>query len=86
MTSMREKIARAIYSTDDRIRAWAEWDDLEDDDPTRLSSFKRADAVLDALMEPTEGMFRAGYEKDIMALRGCDSIFVAMITADKEGK
>jgi len=54
MTSMREKIARAIYHGTPRNKPW----DL-------LSAYKReqyvheAHAVLDALMEPTEGMVAA---------------------------
>jgi hypothetical protein len=49
MTSMREKIARAIHA-----KTLGVWELL---DPIYQAAYlEQADAALDALMEPTEGM------------------------------
>ena len=68
MTSMREKIGGVIL----------------------LGLMKRdsydvvADAVLDALMEPTEGMLDAAGGAGAPSLKR--AVFTAMVTAAKEGK
>lgn len=51
MMSMREKIARAIYHSTPRNKPW---DVLKPEFQRQYG--KQADAVLDALMEPTKGM------------------------------
>lgn len=79
MTSMREKIARAIDPS--AFRFWQQSYDYEmlqsgDDKEAQgfanwahstKSAFERADAVLDALMDPTDGMALASvnYAEDV---------------------
>lgn len=87
--SMREKIAMAIANADDSSHVIlgrgaftnSEWKGFE----------KIADAVLDALMEPTEGMKQIGvayanWPNDELGLHMMGSSFKAMIRAAKEGK
>ena len=95
MTSMREKIARAVW---ERRRAFAltsagivlerfdeQWGDTNAAEANDI--YGEVDAVLDALMEPTEGMLGAFHQM-------CDDNgsclvkpgYQAMIIAAKEGK
>jgi len=79
---MREKIARAIYHGTPRNKPWEQ-----------LSAYKRgqyvreADAVLDALKEPTEGMVDAGWDNlpDDESRFSPSNIFEAMIQAARDG-
>lgn len=76
--NMREKIARAICK--------ASGDDWDREGPEGLMQAygQAADAVLDALMEPTEGMVKAGRA----AIPYPDTIeapFTAMIQAARDG-
>lgn len=67
MTSMREKIARAIADEVGRRK--------------NVSVEQLADAALNALSEPTEGMARASGD----GISTSERIFVAMIQAAKDG-
>jgi len=83
--SMREKMAKAMAG-----RAAYVWDQMNDGE--RLRWFAYADAVLDALMEPTIGMIKAVEEDYYMGKKGCPTCgggrpaFTALIRAAKEGK
>lgn len=86
--SMREKIARAIYHSQPRNRTF----DLLKVEYQR-QYLRKADAVLDALMEPTEGMITEGFavnSDDIgqpeRAKRGQVRVFRAMIQAARDGE
>jgi len=98
MTSMREKIARAICTYMEAgfpTRVQMEWGELSA--PARAAMFARADAVLDALMEPTSGMELAGglkyeamwFENDDaftgVIFTDMGAIFRAMIQAARDG-
>ena len=84
--SMREKIARAIFhkiTSDDDPSAWGRYPG------NHHACYQAADAALDALMEPTEGMVDSGIEHTNMLavpLIRIPNSFKAMILAAKEGK
>jgi hypothetical protein len=85
--TMREKIARIMISGNSPEL----WESLAPE--SKHFWLERADAVFDALAEPTEGMANAGansirrfnpdYDRDYDAAA---DLFKAMITAAKEGK
>lgn len=94
--TMREKMARAIHDTvprhfprDVAVRPW-------EDEPPRVREplLAVADAVLDALLEPTEGMIEFGIDAAKTAADHYERIsssaiktaFQAMIQAAKDGK
>lgn len=86
---MREKIARAIALADERNGAAPYEYRITQSKHAKEQLFDEVDAVLDALMEPTTGMLRAGDKvlcEEIVC--NCDEreIFLAMIHAAKEGK
>ena len=53
---MRERIARAIFRVKSR---GCDWDQSIESDAYKKHMFAMADAVLDAMREPTEGMLAA---------------------------
>lgn len=79
--TMREKIARAMYSSQNRDDDWIYH---EDDGPVRAEYRAMADAVLDILMEPTRDMLTAfvDAETDLETVR---TRYRAMIQAAKDG-
>lgn len=91
--NMREKIARAIdgrpFSEDWKIHFWLP----PTRDKARKNAFRQADAVLAALMEPTEEMISAADEamrhKVVTGSARIETLkvgFLAMIHAAKEGE
>ena len=97
MTSMREKIARAIaagFEKDFPARTQQTWEELSL--PAKAAMLSRADAVLDALLEPTEGMLADGLlAYELIGVAGgiintaedhITLILESMIIAAKEGK
>lgn len=97
--TMREKIARNLYlkhqEIDDEVKTLAlPWDHPEGDD-TREIYLALADAALDPLMEPTEGMldggncaeWYGGMQGHVKAEREeVKKVIQGAITAAKEGK
>lgn len=81
---MREKIARALLAYDLPMKVG--WNSIQEE--VRQEYLDRADAALDALMKPTEGMIDATYEIDPYWSDGPDhkSVFIASIRAAKDGK
>lgn len=87
--TMREKIAKSIYERRNGhgAKPWAHQSQAHRD--PYLSD---ADAVLDALIEPTEGMIEAVEDHHYMGDRECPTCgggkpaFQAMVRAAKEGK
>lgn len=81
MTSMREKIARAIHA-----KTLGVWDMLH---PVYQAAYlEQADAVLDAMEEPTTQMLGAAADYSAThqhSIHGA-GYWQAMITAAKEGK
>lgn len=81
--NMRERLARAIDP--EAMAPIAPEDDYPKERSrraiARAKALTDADAVLDELMTPTEGMYQEG-EMEL----GCHQIFTAMIKAAKEGK
>lgn len=83
-TSMRERIARAIVA-DDFNGDSTVYDDMGAN--MQANFLANADAVLDAMLEPTEEMCVAGLETNTrFGPRAMGAIFRAMIRAAKEGK
>jgi hypothetical protein len=87
--TMREKIARAACEAGHHA-SWPEGTSYTNRDEQR-AWFKIADAVLDALMEPTEGMVKAGVDADeqlewAASDAAVPEVFKAMIKAAQEGK
>lgn len=88
---MREKMARAMYESQDNLDLKPSWDNTGE--MTKGIWFREADAALDALMEPTEAMKQAGtgYLR-LAGYAGTDPDGVAeftmarMIRAAREGK
>lgn len=86
---MRERIARALAEDIDRTMprfVQQKWDDLTD--LAKAAMFRRADAVLEAMMVPTPEMLRAvdGEDADKMVARGrAYSAWQSMITAARSG-
>lgn len=82
--TMLEKAARALFDAM-TLDGDAEFDCLSLGDRNMLHNYARA--VLEAVRVPSAEMIKAGREVDIMALRGADSIYTAMIDrALTEGK
>lgn len=85
--SMREQMARAIFMV---THSHSDWDSIlfRTD---RADSFAQADAALDALMEPTEGMVES-FDCYVANTSGCQcgldsrGAYSAMIRAAKDGK
>lgn len=93
--SMREKIARAIcapilWEFDGHpLRETPAWEQQSEKDRQKLLAI--ADAVLDAMRDPTDGMHKVGVEKDeelewLQPDRAVTQIWEAMIDAAKDGK
>ena len=81
--TMREKMARAMH---DRMNARfgtdSVWDSAEQSVKDKFLDY--ADAALDALMEPTEGMIMASGDWQLAV--SITDTWAAMIRAAKEGK
>jgi len=96
--NMREKIARAIDPAwwkhadalfNDHSAAAEQRSNYIKNSAQGLQSLASADAVLDALMEPTEGMRESGNLPgwdDSVTVGLSEQVFTAMIRAAKEGK
>lgn len=92
--SMRERMARAMFETSDTSAIGHTWESISEQH--MLNYLEEADAALDALMEPTDGMIATGAnavaetigawidpaDRKIIA----PVVFAAMISAAREGK
>lgn len=79
--TMREKIARGMHTkARETMTRLPDFDDLPD--ISKLQALEMADAALDALMEPTEGMLEAE-AREFGANTNCLQV---MIRAAKDGK
>lgn len=100
---MREKIARSIFETWAKaVKSETDWDDFKlmnrrtgygEAKMIYSTAYDGADAVLDALMEPTPDMMAEGVEpfktesvRDSSVNGKCGRIFSRMIQAAKDGK
>jgi len=92
--NMREKIARALYDTEENQvqepgQKWRSMRLDEESDEDQQRYYEMADAALDALMEPTEGMWTEGFKEygpGAYDVSDPENVFVSMIRAAKEGK
>lgn len=93
--SMREKIAQVLSARDGmHPDATTDIHDGDEQTPVWHLYLDDADAVLDALMEPTEGMiakggavtYPDGWVNVEITEGNAEAVFVTMIRAAKEGK
>lgn len=92
--NMREKLARAIYDSEGNQvqEPGQKWRPMRlDEEPAEDQQryYEAADAVLDALMEPTEGMQEEGFKQygsGAYDVSSPEVVFTSMIRAAKEGK